>query len=80
MDNLPQGTDTSFAARGVSVAVYLPFGFIATSRVCMAAGLHYRKGRQISAGRAVPPRVPITPARIHLFQFARSAIVIKSFC
>ena len=50
MDNLPQGTDTSFAARGVSVAVYLPFGFIATSRVCMAAGLHYRKADKFQPG------------------------------
>jgi hypothetical protein len=50
MDNLPQGTDTSFAARGVCVAVYLPFGFIATSRVCMAAGLHYRKSEKFQPG------------------------------
>lgn len=50
MDNLPQGTDTSFAARGVSVAVYLPFGFIATSRVCMPAGLHYRKADKFQPG------------------------------
>jgi hypothetical protein len=50
MDNLPQGTDTSFAARGMRVAVYLPFGFIATSRVCMAAGLHYRKADKFQPG------------------------------
>lgn len=41
MDNLPQGTDTSFGGNGMRVAMYVPFGFISTSRVCMAAGLHY---------------------------------------
>jgi hypothetical protein len=50
MDNLPQGTDTSFATEGVSIAVYLPFGFIATSRVCMAAGLHYKKTDKFQPG------------------------------
>ncbi|MFN7930835.1 MAG: hypothetical protein U0Y68_23500 [Blastocatellia bacterium] len=43
MDNLPQGNDLSFVNDELSVAVYLPFGFISTSRVCMAAGLHYHK-------------------------------------
>lgn len=43
LDSLPQGADLGFAARGLEVAVYLPFGFITTSRACMAAGLHYRK-------------------------------------
>lgn len=41
MDNLPQGNDLN--AGGLDIAVYLPFGFISTSRVCMAAGLHYHK-------------------------------------
>jgi hypothetical protein len=43
MDNLPQGNNLSFAENGISVAVSLPFGFISTSRICLAAGLHYRK-------------------------------------
>lgn len=50
MDCLPQGTDLSFTERGVRVSVYLPFGFIATSRVCMAAGLHYRKPDKFQPG------------------------------
>ncbi|HKX00761.1 MAG TPA: hypothetical protein VJN43_23670 [Bryobacteraceae bacterium] len=50
MDHLPQGTDLSFADRGVRVSVYLPFGFISTSRVCMAAGLHYRKREKFQPG------------------------------
>lgn len=52
MDNLPQGTDTSFAANGISVAMYVPFGFISTSRVCMAAGLHYRARDKFEPGAA----------------------------
>jgi len=47
MDNLPQGA--VYDAR-LPVAVYLPFGFISTSRVCMAAGLHYRKGDKFQPG------------------------------
>src|SRR5262245_24015441 len=43
MDNLPQGNDLSFTESGLKISVYLPFGFISTSRICMAAGLHYRK-------------------------------------
>lgn len=50
MDNLPQGTDTSFASRGIRVSVYLPFGFISTSRICMAAGLHYRASEKFQPG------------------------------
>lgn len=50
MDHLPQGTDLSFAERGVRVFVYFPFGFISTSRVCMAAGLHYRKQDKFQPG------------------------------
>jgi hypothetical protein len=50
MDNLPQGTDTSFAQYGIRVSVYLPFGFISTSRVCMAAGLHYRAAEKFQPG------------------------------
>jgi hypothetical protein len=50
MDYLPQGTDLSFAERGVRVSVYFPFGFISTSRVCMAAGLHYRKPDKFQPG------------------------------
>lgn len=50
LDNLPQGNDLGFASLGVRVSVYLPFGFISTGRVCMAAGLHY------------PPREKFQPA------------------
>lgn len=50
MDNLPQGTDTSFAGNGVSVSMYLPFGFISTARVCMAAALHYRGPEKFQPG------------------------------
>ncbi|MBI3666714.1 MAG: hypothetical protein HY236_10920 [Acidobacteria bacterium] len=50
MDNLPQGNDLGFAGRGMPLAVYLPFGFISTSRVCLAAGLHYRKPDKFQPG------------------------------
>ncbi len=53
MDNLPQGNDLSFVESGRSamkVGVYLPFGFISTSRICMAAGLHYRKQDKFQPG------------------------------
>lgn len=50
MDNLPQGNDLSFAESGMKVSVYLPFGFISTSRICMAAGLHYRKQDKFQPG------------------------------
>ena len=52
MDNLPQGTDLGFGARGMHVSVYLPFGFISTSRICMAAGLHYRAPEKFQPGAA----------------------------
>jgi hypothetical protein len=52
MDNLPQGNDLSFAESGIGIAVYLPFGFISTSRICMAAGLHYRKADKFQPGAA----------------------------
>ncbi len=48
MDNLPQGNDLN--AGGLDIAVYLPFGFISTSRVCMAAGLHYHKADKFQPG------------------------------
>jgi hypothetical protein len=50
MDNLPQGADTSFAANGVRVSMYVPFGFISTARVCMAAALHYRAAEKFQPG------------------------------
>jgi hypothetical protein len=50
MDNLPQGNDLSFAEKGMKINVYLPFGFISTSRICMAAGLHYRKPDKFQPG------------------------------
>jgi hypothetical protein len=48
MDNLPQGNDLN--ANELDLAVYLPFGFISTSRVCMAAGLHYHKADKFQPG------------------------------
>ncbi len=50
MDNLPQGNDLNFAEGGVKIGVYLPFGFISTSRICMAAGLHHRKPDKFQPG------------------------------
>jgi hypothetical protein len=50
LDHLPQGTDTSFAANGVQISIYLPFGFISTSRVCMAAALHYHPRDKFQPG------------------------------
>jgi len=50
MDNLPQGVDLSFAGDGLRASVYFPFGFISTSRICMAAGLHYRKRDKFQPG------------------------------
>jgi hypothetical protein len=47
MDNLPQG---AVYDSPLPIAVYLPFGFISTSRVCMAAGLHYRKADKFQPG------------------------------
>ncbi|HMV50680.1 MAG TPA: hypothetical protein PLD20_08775 [Blastocatellia bacterium] len=48
MDNLPQGNDLNVG--GLAIAIYLPFGFISTSRVCMAAGLHYHKADKFQPG------------------------------
>ena len=50
LDNLPQGSDLGFAGRGFGLSVYFPFGFISTSRVCMAAGLHYTKQEKFQPG------------------------------
>lgn len=50
LDNLPQGTDLGFAGPQVKAAVYVPFGFISTSRICMAAGLHYPKREKFQPG------------------------------
>ena len=50
MDNLPQGNDLSFAERGIHIGAYFPFGFISTSRVCMAAGLHHHKSEKFQPG------------------------------
>jgi hypothetical protein len=47
MDNLPQ--DAVYDSR-LPLTVYLPFGFISTSRMCMAAGLHYRKADKFQPG------------------------------
>jgi len=50
LDHLPQGLDLGFAHDGLGVAVWFPFGFISTSRICMAAGLHYRKSDKFTPG------------------------------
>lgn len=50
LDNLPQGNDLSFAGDKVKISIYIPFGFISTSRVCMAAGLHYRRQDKFQPG------------------------------
>jgi len=50
LDNLPQGNDLSFSESGMKISVYLPFGFISTSRICMAAGLHFRKQDKFQPG------------------------------
>lgn len=65
MDNLPQGIDLGFAGRGLEVGVYLPFGFISSSRVCMAAGLHYRK-----ADKFQPGAVCRHECQTHLLEYA----------
>jgi hypothetical protein len=48
-DLLPQGTCLDFP-ESVAVSVYFPFGFVATGRSCMAAGLHYRKPEKFQPG------------------------------
>src|SRR5262249_1949978 len=50
MDNLPQGTDLSFVENGMKVNADVPFGFMSTSRICMAAGLHYHKQEKFQPG------------------------------
>ncbi len=50
LDNLPQGVDLSFAEGGVKASAYVPFGFISTSRICMAAGIHYDKRDKFQPG------------------------------
>jgi len=50
VDNLPQGVDLGFAGGGVKAIAYLPFGFISTSRICMAAGIHYDKRDKFQPG------------------------------
>jgi hypothetical protein len=50
LDNLPQGIDLEFAGPQMKAAVYVPFGFISTSRICMAAGLHYPKRDKFQPG------------------------------
>jgi hypothetical protein len=50
LDNLPQGVDLSFAENGVKANAYIPFGFISTSRICMAAGIHYDKSDKFQPG------------------------------
>jgi hypothetical protein len=50
LDNLPQGVDLSFAENGVRASAYVPFGFISTSRICMAAGIHYDKRDKFQPG------------------------------
>lgn len=50
LDNLPQGVDLSFAGGGLKASAYVPFGFISTSRICMAAGIHYEKCDKFQPG------------------------------
>jgi hypothetical protein len=50
LDNLPQGLDLSFVADGMRASAYVPFGFISTSRICMAAGIHYAKRDKFQPG------------------------------
>jgi hypothetical protein len=50
LDNLPQGVDLGFAGSRVNASVYMPFGFISTSRVCMAAGIHYPRRDKFQPG------------------------------
>ena len=50
LDNLPQGVDLSFAGSGVKASAYVPFGFISTSRICMAAAIHYNKRDKFQPG------------------------------
>jgi len=52
LDNLPQGVDLSFVDNGVKASAYVPFGFISTSRICMAAGIHYDKRDKFQPGAA----------------------------
>ena len=52
LDNLPQGVDLSFTEGAVKANAYVPFGFISTSRVCMAAGIHYDKRDKFQPGAA----------------------------
>src|SRR5262245_23573308 len=54
IDNLPQGyrwdRPPGLSDAPLQLTVYLPFGFISTSRVCMAAALHYRKPDKFQPG------------------------------
>ena len=50
LDNLPQGVDLSFVEGDIKTSLYMPFGFISTSRVCMAAGIHYSKRDKFQPG------------------------------
>jgi hypothetical protein len=50
MDNLPQGVDLGFIEDGLKASAYVPFGFISTSRICMAAGIHYDKRDKFQPG------------------------------
>lgn len=52
LDNLPQGIDLGFTADGMAANAYVPFGFISTSRICMAAGMHYAKREKFQPGAA----------------------------
>lgn len=50
LDNLPQGVDLNFGGDGMKASAYVPFGFISTSRICMAAGMHYDKRDKFQPG------------------------------
>jgi hypothetical protein len=52
IDNLPQGNDLGFTEDAMMANVCVPFGFISTSRICMAAGMHYSKREKFQPGAA----------------------------
>lgn len=43
LDNVPQGLDVDFRPLPIGAAVYVPYGVVATGRVCMIASLHQLK-------------------------------------
>ncbi len=50
LDNLPQGLDLEAVPPELKIGVYVPFGFVATARACMAAGLGYEAAQKFVHG------------------------------